>query len=143
MSFGKFYRVENEVREAFVGKISKSEWYDGLGEIEIQNYESCDAEESIPAWVLALKKEESPLNLLFQGELRAEQNEYDDPEVVFLGKDLIQSICLEFEAKGKPYFHSLLQGVNCLPDFWLYDSMVSFLNESAEDGEAVIIMWGG
>ncbi len=143
MSFGKFYRVENEVREAFVGKISKSEWYDGLGEIEIQNYESCDAEESIPAWVLALKKEESPLNLLFQGELRAEQNEYDDLDVVFLGKDLVRSIFLEFEAKGKPYFQSLLQGVNCLPDFWLYDSMVSFLNESAENGEAVIIMWGG
>lgn len=143
MSFGKFYRVEDEVREAFAGKITKSEWYDGLGEIEIQNYEYCDAEESIPAWVLALNKEETPLNMLFQGELRAQQNEYDDPDVVFLGKDLIRSIVLEFEAKGKSYFKSLLQGVNCLPDFWLFDSMVSFLNESAEKGDAAIIMWGG
>ncbi|PMN66212.1 hypothetical protein [Enterovibrio norvegicus] len=143
MSFGTFYRVEDKVREAFVGKISKSEWYDVLGEIEIQSYESCDAEESIPAWVLALKKEEAPLNLLFQGELRAEQNEYDDPDVVFLGKNLIRSIVLEIGVKGRPYFQTLLQGVNCLPDFWLFDSMFTFLNESAEKDEAVIIMWGG
>ncbi len=143
MSFGTFYRVEDEVRSAFVGKISKSEWYDGLEEIEIQNFESCDAEESIPAWVLALKKEDAPLNMLFQGELRAEQNEYDDPDVVFLGKELIRAIVSEIEAKGKPYFQTLLDGVNCLPDFWLFDSMVKFLIESAEKDEAVIIMWGG
>ena len=143
MSFGTFYKVEDEVRVAFIGKTSKGDWYDALGEIEIQNYESCDAEESIPAWVLALKSEDEPLNLLFQGELRAAQDEYDDPDVVFLGKDLIRSIVAATDNKAKSYFQSLLSDVNCSPDFWLYDSMTSFLKGAVDDNKAVIIIWGG
>ena len=143
MSFGTFYKVEDLVRGDFVGKITKGNWYDALGKIEIQNYESCGVEESIPAWVLALKNEDEPLNLLFQGELRAKQDEYDDPDVVFLGKDLIRSVVTVIENKARPYFQSLLNDVNCSPDFWVYDSMASFLKDAADDNKAVIIMWGG
>lgn len=143
MSFGTFYKVEDEVRFAFEGKITKSEWYDALGEIEIQNYESCDAEESIPAWVLALKNQDEPLSLLFQGELRAEPDECDDPDVVFLGKEMVASIVMELEKKTKPYFQELLNNVNCSPDFWLFDSMFQFLESAASNNNAVVIMWGG
>lgn len=143
MSFGTFYRVEDEVRSAFEGKTSKNEWYDALGKIEIQRYESCDAEESIPAWVLALKGEKQPLSLLFEGELRAEPNEYDDPDVVFIGKEMVISIVKEIEDKSKPYFEKLLGSVNCSPDFWLFNSMFQFLKNAAANNEAVVILWGG
>lgn len=143
MSFGTFYKVEDEVRSAFEAKVAKSEWYDVLGEIEIQNYESCDAEESIPGWVLALKNQGEPLSLLFQGELRAEPNEYDDPDVVFVGKEMIASIVTELENKSKPYFQELLYEVNCSPDFWLFDSMFNFLKSAASNNNAIVIIWGG
>ncbi|WP_409526008.1 hypothetical protein [Nitrincola sp. MINF-07-Sa-05] len=143
MSFGKFYIIDDEVRSFFEGRTTKSDWYDALGEIEIQNSESCDAEESIPAWILALKNEEQPLNLLFQGELRAEPNEYDDPDVVFIGKDMIFSIVKELEKKPKPYFQKLLDNVNCSADFWLFDSMFQFLKSAGANKKAIVIIWGG
>jgi hypothetical protein len=143
MSFGTLYKVEDEVRIVFEGKTTKSEWYDALGEIEIQNCESCDAEESIPAWVLALKNQSEPLSLLFQGEMRAEPNEYDDPDVVFVSKEMIASIVKELENKSKPYFQKLLDDVNCSPDFWFYDSMFKFLKSAAANNKAIVIIWGG
>lgn len=143
MSFGTFYLVDDEVRSVFDGRTTKSEWYDALGEIEIQNSGSCDAEGSIPAWVLALQHEEQPLNLLFQGELRSAPNEYDDPDVVFVGKNMVSSIVKEFENKPKPYFQKLLDDANCSADFWLFDSMFHFLKNADASKKAVVIIWGG
>lgn len=143
MSFGTFYEVEDEVRSAFAGRVTKSEWYDALGEIGIENYESCEAEESIPAWILALKDERSTLSSLFKGEMRAQANEYDDPDVVFIGKEMTSSIARELENKSKSYFEGLLNGVNCLPDIWLHDPMLIFFKRAAKRNKAIVVMWGG
>ncbi|MFK3865127.1 hypothetical protein [Pseudoalteromonas rhizosphaerae] len=83
------------------------------------------------------------MSLLFQGELCAEPNEYDDPDVVFVGKEMITSIVTELENKSKPYFQELLYEVNCSPDFWLFDSMFNFLKSAAYNNNAIVIIWGG
>ena len=137
-----FYKVEDQVRTIFEGRVTKSDWYDALDLIGIQNYGSCDAEESIPAWVLALKSEALPVRLLFQGEMRAQEDEYDHPDVVFVNKEMVASIVSEFERKPKSHYKALLDYVDCSADFWLFDPMVEFLKDAALNDKAVVVVWG-
>ncbi|MFZ6872313.1 hypothetical protein ACO0LF_09635 [Undibacterium sp. Di27W] len=143
MSFGFFYEVEDSARDLLTDCMSKGEWYDVLGELHIENSQSCKAEESLPAWELALKEASGPLARLFTGELRAETDEFDDPSVVFLGADLVKSIAGEIRKNGKSFFESLLKEVGCDADSWLFEPMYQFFNEAAGRNKAAIILWGG
>ncbi len=143
MSFGFLYEVENSARDFLTECVSKAEWYDALGELHIENSPSCNAEESIPAWELALKEVPGPLARLFIGELRAETDEFDDPSVVFLDADLVKSIAGEIEKNGKSFFESLLKEVGCDADSWLFEPMYQFFNVAAGRNKAAIILWGG
>ena len=142
MSFGIFYEVDNDTRSIFEGRNSKSDWYDALGEIDLMSCESCDAEESIPGWELALKTENEPLSQLFQGDLRAERDGCDDPDVVFLNKETVASITREIEDKSKFYFNKLLNDIRCSEDIWLFDPMLQFFKNATVQNKAVVIIWG-
>ena len=142
MSFGVFYKVEDKMRSYFEGCITKSDWYEALDGVNIQNYESCDAEESIPAWALALKNEGSPVCMLFQGEMRAQENEFDDPDVVFVNKEMVNSVVNEIERKSKSHYKALLDDIDCSADFWLFDSMFEFLKDAALNNKAIVVVWG-
>lgn len=142
MSFGTFYRVEDQVSTIFKGRVTKSDWYDALDLIDIQSYEFCDAEESMPAWILALKNEGLLLSLLFQGEMRAQEDECDHPDVVFVNKEMVASIVSELKQKPKSYYRALLDHVDCSADFWLFDPMVEFLKATALNDKALVVIWG-
>jgi hypothetical protein len=143
MSFGYFYEVEDSARNLLADCVSKGEWYDVLGELHVENCPTFEAEESLPAWELALKDVPGPLASVFTGELRAEKDEFDDPDAVFLGADLVKSIAAEVGKRDKAYFESLLKEVGCDADAWLFEPMRQFLNEAAGRNKAAIILWGG
>ena len=141
MSFGTFYKVEDHVSTLLEGKVTKSDWYEILDLIDIQNHESLDAEESIPAWILALRNEDSAVHLLFQGEMKAKEDEFDHPDVVFLSNKMITKVVYEFEIKTKSYYQELLDHIGCTADFWLFEPMHAFLKEAALNQKAIIILW--
>ena len=141
MSFGTFYEINNDACSIFEGISSKSDWYDALGGIDLMNCDSCDAEEAIPAWELALKTETVPLSQIFQGNLRAESDENEDPNVIFINNVTVASITKEIEDKTKYYFNKLLSDVNCSDDIWLFDSMLQFFKNATAKNKAVVIIW--
>ena len=109
MSFGYFYEITDSAREHFVGCTTKSEWYEVLGELNIEDYSSCEGKQSFPGWQLALGGLSGPLARMFEGDLRAERNEFDDPDAVFLGSDLVKLIAAEIDGRGREFFECLLR----------------------------------
>ena len=81
MSFGYFYEIKDRARDHLVGCTTKSEWYNALGGLNIEDCPSCKGEQSFPGWELALGGLSGPLARMFEGDLRAQRNEFDDPDL--------------------------------------------------------------
>jgi len=143
MSFGNFYEVDDSVRQIFVGCSTKSEWYSVLGKLSLEGCPLCEAEESLQSWELALQGTDGPLAKIFSGELSAERDEFADPDVVFLGAEIVRSIADEMKKKGKVFFEVALNEVGLDEDVWLFEPMHQFFNEAATKYKAVVVLWGG
>ena len=86
MGWGTFYEIDDSAAARLSGCKSKSEWYDALSDLGLDELPDLNAEESVPAWGAALQNHDGALGRLFIGDLRAEDDGYDDPNVLFAGR---------------------------------------------------------
>jgi hypothetical protein len=101
-----------------------------------------DTEESIPAWGAALENHEGSLGRLFVGDLRAEQDEYDDPNVLFAGRQLVAEIAVALDGLNEDYFARIfLERAENEREAWLYEPLQKFFSSARQNGSAVVVMW--
>ena len=143
MGWGTLYEVDDSARARLCTCRTKSEWYEALGALSIENSPQLSAEESIPFWVSKLESINHPLARFFKGDMHAEYNEYDDPNVCFVGRATTKAFLQELDTAGKAFFvtlfpHSDLYGSG---DSWLYEPLCKFLREASTRENGVIILW--
>src|SRR5687768_11620372 len=131
MGWGYCYEVDGSARDAFAEARSKSDWYDVLQSLDIESKPALNCEDSIRAWGAAFQDEPAPLSRMFVGDMHAEYDEYDDPNVCYLGPPLVQEVARELQKKGKAHVASLLHAVRPAGnDQWLFEPLSSFLSSA-------------
>jgi len=146
--WGCFYELSDAAKTSFAGLNSKSEWYDALGQWKLESAPQLDAEQSLQyGWIWALRDQPYPLGKLFSGDLHTNPDGTGDPEVVFLGAQLVQSLARELAENDKAFFLELLSADEKFrADRSAYISLLepirSFFAAAASRGQAVIVMWG-
>jgi hypothetical protein len=142
VGWGRFYEVDDGARDLLAREKTKAGWYDALATLNIENSPRLDAEDSIRFWGTVLKDHPGPLSSLFIGEMHA-IDEFDDPNVLFLGRDTVTEIAQAMNHLSQDYFAELFRSTN--PDWgshaWLYEPLRAFLASCQNRGKAVIIMW--
>lgn len=143
MSFGNFYEVDDSARQVLIACNSKSEWYGALGRLAVESCPTFEAEESLPAWEAVLRGMDGSLATIFSGELRAEKDEFADPDVLFLGALMVKSIAEELGRTDHAFFEAILDEAGYDDEAWLYEPMRRFFDDAAARNKAIIILWGG
>lgn len=143
MGWGIFYEVDDDARDVFNMCSSKTDWYQALDKLGIEDCPKLDAEDSIRFWVSKLQEISHPMEKFFEGELHAEYDEFDDADVSFSGNQLTRLFLTQLEHLGKqfftdlfPHYHPYGEG-----DSWLYEPLRSFLQSTCERGNGVVILW--
>lgn len=143
MSFGNFYEVDDSTRQLLIGCTSKSDWYGAMGQLALEACPTFEAEESLPAWESILQGMDGSLSTLFSGELRAEKDEFPDPDVAFLGAPMVKSIAEELGKKSHVFFEDILDEAGFDDEAWLYEPRCRFFDDAAAKDKAAIVLWGG
>ena len=143
MGWGTFYEVSDSARGRLSTCRTKSEWYEALGALSIESSPQLDAEESISFWVSKLESIEHPLARFFEGDMHAEYNEYDDPNVCYVGNTSTNAFLTELNGVGKEFFVRLFphNGPYGSGDSWLYEPLCKFLRDVCARNNGVIILW--
>jgi hypothetical protein len=114
-----------------------------MGTLDLKNTPQLDAEDSIRFWASKLQSIEHPAVKFFVGDIHAEYNEFDDPNVCFVGSDSVRVFLSQLEEMGKDFFVKLFPSE--LPfgvgNSWFYDPLCAFLRGVCMRGNAVIILW--
>ena len=137
---GTIYQVDDENRNELENLDDLSDWYNYMGAIGLEDTIQCDLEDSWPLWREATQKLDSPLSLLFVGELRPNEYEGGDPSVGFIGASAVRDIHNIFQNQGKAYFSSLIKacGFSSDPDIWLYEELRDFFENCSKKDKAVL-----
>ncbi|WP_147426694.1 hypothetical protein [Trinickia fusca] len=143
MGWGKLYEVPDSARERFRDCRTKSDWYDAMGEIGVGAGKSaeCDLEDSVNLLGNELELQPYPLGKLFIGELHAELNEFDDPNVSFLGCQLAKDIATALNTVEENFFDSIATHHPPNPYTWLLRDLRRFFDEVALRSNAVVCLW--
>lgn len=142
MGFGQFYQIDNAAEARLQGLSAKGDWYIALGDLGIEDFPSLDAEESIPAWQQALSDLDSPIAIICSGDLAAEEDDSDDPNVIYLNSASTKNLYQELEKGGADYFAALLEAKDCRSDIWLFYPMLAFFKKAADNKQSAILLWG-
>lgn len=143
MGWGMIYEVPDSSRALLATCSSKGEWYEALGVLEVENASQLNAEDSIRFWAAKLDEIGHPMAEFFVGDLHAEYNEYDDPNVCFNGNSAVSAFVEYLNQTGKQFFVDLLPSPvpNAVGDSWLYEPLRDFLRDVGERGKGVVIVW--
>jgi hypothetical protein len=92
----------------------------------------------------ALRDQPDPLHLLFVGDARTGSDGTGDPEVVFLGAQLVRSIAEVLVKTSRESFLAPLSAgdIDRSPHIWLLDPMRSFFSAAACREKAIVVLWG-
>ena len=142
--WGKLWEVEDSARNLLIDCRTKVEWYKALGLLNIEKEPELNAQDSIRFWGTVLKDHPGPLGRLFECEMHSAYDEYDDPNVSFLGCDEVNEVAQALNALKKEYFMELFRkkDASWIREAWFYEPLRSFLSSASEKGKAVIIIWG-
>lgn len=143
MGRGKLYEVSGDAHQMLSRCRTKAEWYEAMNTLAVENAPQLDAEDSIRFWASKLHSIGHPIEKFFVGELHAEYDASDDPNVSFIGSASAKAFLAEFEQLGKPFFvelfpHDRPHGVG---QAWFYDPLCAFLREACARGNAVLSLW--
>ncbi|RKP46346.1 hypothetical protein D7S89_17030 [Trinickia fusca] len=114
-----------------------------MGEIGVGAGKSaeCDLEDSVNLLGNELELQPYPLGKLFIGELHAELNEFDDPNVSFLGCQLAKDIATALNTVEENFFDSIATHHPPNPYTWLLRDLRRFFDEVALRSNAVVCLW--
>lgn len=142
---GYFNAVPDSAKELLANAHTKDEWYAAMDALHIENAPQLGDEDELEGgWIEAMAKASAPLNLMFAGDLRAEQDDSDGPDVVFLGRDLVHDIAIALMAHDEAYFRDLLDlgdGFDRSGSLWLLPPLREFFSVTASRAEGMIIYW--
>ena len=145
MGWGTLYEVSDNARQLLSTRRTKAEWYEAMGTLDLENTPKLNAEDSIRFWESKLQSIDHPAASFFEGDLHAEYDEFDDPNVCFVGGESVRAFLIQFEELGKQFFVTLFPPPphfpNAVGDSWLYDPLCTFLREVCLRGKAVIMLW--
>jgi hypothetical protein len=143
MGWGTLYEVSDGARELLHTCRSKADWYEALDVLGIQNSPQLNAEDSIRCWAAKLQSIGHPAEQFFRGDLHAEYDRFDDPNVCVVGSQSVRSFLMQLETLGKDFFVRLFphDGPYGVGDSWLYEPLCSFLREVCGRSNAVVILW--
>jgi hypothetical protein len=142
---GHFYEVLGETKHSLVGLRSKGEWYNALGPHLPSGTPDLNAYQALThGWISALRDQPPPLRKLFTGDLRTDPDGTGDPEVVFLGANLVKDLSQKLSQLENSYFLDLLKtsGEIAASQIWLLEPMQSFFSAAASRYNAVLVFWG-
>jgi hypothetical protein len=124
--------------------ISKSDWYDLLGQIEVESSPTFDGEDSFLAWQYALEEYAPHIATakIFQGDYRSAEDDSQDPHVAYLSIISVEEIAAEMSTLGRGYFQGILQQCGNQNDIWLFDGLVAFLKEAVTKQTPIFVLWG-
>jgi hypothetical protein len=143
MGWGTIYEVPDSSRALLATCSGKGEWYEALGALGVENVSQLDAEDSIRFWAAKLDESGHPMAEFFVGELHAEYDEYDDPNVCFNGNSAVRAFVEQLNQTGKQFFVTLFPSPipNAVGDSWLYEPLRDFLHGVGDRGNGVVILW--
>ncbi len=142
MSCGTFYLVADDARHVLLDRVTKGDWYEAIGTLLNAQTPSIEAEDSISAWAISLAAAPSPLDRLFVGELSARRDEFDDPDVAFLGSALLAAVSAALNECGEAFIRDRLAQHGAEHHTWLYQPLRQFLQVAVRSNHAMIILWG-
>lgn len=143
MGWGKLYEVSDSTGPLLATRRTKAEWYEAMNTLGIENAAQLDAEDSIRIWASKLHSIDPSAAKFFGGDLHAEYDELDDPNVCFVGSESVKAFLSLLEELGKQFFVGLFphDGPHGVGESWLYDPLCAFLRATCSRGNAVIILW--
>lgn len=143
MGWGRFYAVSESASQLLGTCRTKADWYEAMSTLDIESAPHLDAEDSIRFWASKLDSIAHPAAKFFIGDLRAEDNGADDPNVCFVPSESARAFLSQLEQLGKEFFVSLFphDGPYGIGHAWLYEPLCVFLREACLRGNAVMILW--
>ncbi|CAJ2746800.1 Uncharacterised protein [Burkholderia pseudomallei] len=143
MGWGRLYGVSDGVSQLLSTCRTKAQWYEALSKLDLDKTPQLNAEDSIRVWASKLQSIDHPAAKFFVGDLHAEYDTFDDPNVCFIGGKSVCVFLSQLEELGKQFFIALFphDGVYGVGESWLYDPLCSFLRETCKRGNAVIMLW--
>lgn len=143
MGWGRFYAVNERASEVLATCRTKADWYGAMNALDIDNAPQLDAEDSIRFWASKLDAIAHPAARFFIGDLHAEGNGADDPNVCFVSRESTSAFLSLLEPIGEQFFISLFPHVGPygIGHAWLYEPLCVFLREACRRGNAVMILW--
>jgi len=140
--FGSIYSIEEAVSHPLSSVSSKGDWYEVMGEFELEAIPKLDAEQSLSAWERTFTRLGDPLAKFYTGDLSTVEDGYGDPRVVFLSSASVITIYQELVTKGKAYFEELLAENESANHIWLYEPMVVFFEETIKLNHGSLVLSG-
>ncbi len=143
MGWGRIYEVPASAEVQLRECRSKSQWYEAMNGVVTEDAPQLDAADSIRVWASKLHDLGHPFSTFFEGDLHADYDEYDDPNVCFVGPELAKAFLAQLDQVGKQFFIDLFprSGPIGEGDVWLYEPLRDFLGSLSERGGAAIILW--
>jgi len=143
MGWGKIYEVADDVNKTLVDCKTKTDWYGALGTFDLERAPHLDAEDSIRFWGSKLQEIVHPGATFFVGELHAEYDGSDDPNVCFNGSKSVRAFLSQLDELGRNFFDNLFphNGPFGSGESWLYEPLCDFLRKVSSRDNAVILLW--
>jgi hypothetical protein len=145
MGWGRLYQVDDSARILLSGCKSKSEWYDVLGQLRVENAPKCNAEDSIRFWGVALEGQPYPLSRLFLGDFHTPPDGSDDPYVCFLGRAIVRDVARKLASESDAFFVELFSKKNGSSfdssPLWFLEPLRSFFKEASANDMAIVVLW--
>ena len=143
MGWGRLYEVGDDTYETLLDCVTKAEWYETLGSLDLEAAPQLNAEDSIRFWGSKLQEVDHPSVKFFVGDLHAEYDEFDDPNVSFNGSKSVRIFLSQLDELGANFFIELFpqNGPLGVGESWLYEPLCQFLRNVSSRGNAVILLW--
>lgn len=143
MGSGRFYAVDESAREVLGTCRTKADWYEAMSTLDIERAPQLDAEDSIRFWASKLETIGHPSAKFFIGDLHAEYDGSDDPNVCFVSRASTDAFLSQLAQLGEQFFLRLFphEGPHGMGHAWLYEPLYAFLKETSQRGNAVVILW--
>lgn len=143
MGWGRFYAVNESARKVLGTCRTKADWYEAMSTLDIEHAPQLDAEDSIRFWASKLETIGHPAGKFFTGDLHAEYDGSDDPNVCFVSRESTDAFLSQLEQLGEQFFLRLFphEGSHGIGHAWLYEPLYAFLKETSQRGNAIVILW--
>jgi hypothetical protein len=145
MGWGRLYRIDDSARILLSGCKSKNEWFDALGQLQVEKAPRCNAEDSIRFWGEILEGQPYPLSRLFLGDFHTPPDGSDDPFVSFFGRATVHDVARKLASESDAFFVGLFSKKNGWSFdsglLWFLEPLRSFFKEASANDMAIVALW--